>query len=176
MSTALRIVRPDEGRKGWSGMIGYKDILYCTDYSEDAELALVYAVDLAKRYGSRLHVLHVLHSWHRYLPTEVYEGVENGGVAEATPELIERVTRDIQKKYHDQLEGHDPVVYSVLPGNPHVEILRYAREKEVDLIVMGSMGRSEQQDLHYGSTVEQVSKMAHCHVMAIRNPEKLYTL
>jgi nucleotide-binding universal stress UspA family protein len=96
-------------------MIDYKNILYCTDFSEDAEIAFIHA-------------------------------------------------------------GHEPVSYAVLAGNPHVEILRYARENQVDLITLGSMGKSETEDTHYGSTVEQVSKMAHCHVMAIRNPEKLYTL
>lgn len=157
-------------------MVAYKDILYCTDYSEDAELALVYAVDLARRYGATLHVLHVLHSWHRYLPTEVYEGVPEGEVALASPELIERVTKDIKKRYQRQLDGYEPVTYTVMTGNPHVEILRYARSHNIDLIVMGTMGKSETEITHYGSTVEQVSKMAHCHVMAIRNPEKLYTL
>ncbi len=158
-------------------MIGYKNILYCADYSEDAELALVYAVDMARRYDAHLHILHVLHSYHRYLPTEVYEGLEEGQqVGEASPELIERVTKDIKLRYFDQLGGHQPVSYTVVAGNPHVEILRYAREKQIELIVMGSMGKSETEHTHYGSTVEQVSKMAHCHVMAIRNPEKLYTL
>ena len=157
-------------------MIGYQNILYCADYSEDAELALVYAVDLARRYEAHLHILHVLHSQHRYMPTEVSEGLPDGEVAEASPELIARVTEDIKQRYAAQLEDYQPVSFVVMAGNPHVEILRYARDNQIELIVMGSMGRSETEKTHYGSTVEQVSKMAHCHVMAIRNPEKLYTL
>ena len=157
-------------------MISYQNILYCTDYSEDAELALVYAVDMARRYQATLHILHVLHSNHRYMPTEVLEGMSEGDVAEASPELIQRVAADIEERYRDKLEGHEQVEIVVLPGNPHVEILRYARNNQIELIVMGSQGRSETEQTHYGSTVEQVSRMAHCHVMAVRNPEKLYTL
>lgn len=50
------------------------------------------------------------------------------------------------------------------------------RENDVDLVVMGMEGASVREDTHYGSTVEQVAKRCPCHVMAIRNPERTYTL
>ncbi len=157
-------------------MIGYRNILYCTDYSEDAEVALVYAVDLAQRYGAALHILHVLGSLHRYMPTETTEGVPPGEVVEATPELLARAEEELRRRYADRLEGVKDVHFTVAVGTPFVEILRYAREHEVDLIVLGAVGSSEMEPTHYGSTVDQVSRRAHCHVMAVRNPEKTYTL
>lgn len=157
-------------------MIGYRNILYCTDYSEDAEVACVYAVDLAQRYGAVLHVLHVLKSLHRYMPTETQEGVKPGEVVEATPELMARAEEELRRHYAERLEGVKEVRFTVAVGTPFVEILRYAREHEVDLIVLGAVGSSEMEPTHYGSTVDQVSRRAHCHVMAVRNPEKTYTL
>ena len=53
---------------------------------------------------------------------------------------------------------------------------RYARENQVDLIVLGAAGATVKETTHYGSTVEQVSRRAPCHVMAIKNPERAYTL
>jgi nucleotide-binding universal stress UspA family protein len=57
-----------------------------------------------------------------------------------------------------------------------VEIIRYARKNEIDVIVMGALGKAEQDRMVHGSTVANVSKYAHCHVIAIRNPAKQFTL
>lgn len=154
----------------------YQHILYCTDYSEDAEIALVHAADLARRHGATLHVLHVLKSRHRYMPTETYEGQEEGEVTMVTPELVEAARDELEKHYGPRLGGLKEVRYQVVPGTAFVEILRYARANAIDLIVLGAAGESEREATHYGSTVEQVSRQAHCAVMAIRNPEKTYTL
>lgn len=157
-------------------MIDYKNILYCTDFSEDAEIAFVHAADLARRYNAVLHIIHVFRSRHRYAPSEVVEEQANGEVAEATPEMKTEVIKRMQERYQPKLEGVREVEYEALVGTPFVEILRYARDTQVDLIVMGAVGTSELEPTHYGSTVDQVSRRAHCHVMAIRNPEKAYTL
>lgn len=156
-------------------MISYKNILAATDYSEDADIALMHAVDLAKRYGARLHILHVLTSLHRYRPEETITPGE-GGVAEATKELIEQKDRELRERYAKRLAGLGQVATVVKPGVAFVEIVRHARENDIDLIVMGASGKSELSPVGYGSTVENVSRRAHCHVMAIRNPEKTYTL
>jgi nucleotide-binding universal stress UspA family protein len=157
-------------------MIEYQNILYCTDFSEDAEIALYHAVDLAKRYGAKLHVLHCPHTTARYMPTETDEGAPEGEVVDVTPELTERLLADLKARYTDKLDGLEGVSWKVCAGTPFVEILRYARENNVDLVVMGAVGSSANEQTHYGSTVEQVSRRSPCHVMAIRNPERTYTL
>ncbi len=157
-------------------MIAYKNILYCTDFSEDAEIALHHAVDLARRHGAKLHVLHCPHSTLRYMPTETDEGAPPGEVTYASPELLAELTEKLKERYAAKLEGLDEVEWVVRAGTPFVEILRYVRENDVDLVVMGTVGASGEEDTHYGSTVEQVAKRCPCHVMAIRNPERVYTL
>ena len=157
-------------------MIAYKNILYCTDFSEDAEIALHHAVDLAKRHGAKLHVLHCPHSTLRYMPSETDEGADPGDVTYASPELVGQITEKLKERYGDpRLQGLD-VTWVVAVGTPFVEILRYVREHGIDLVVMGTVGASASEDTHYGSTVEQVAKRCPCHVMAIRNPERVYTL
>ena len=157
-------------------MLGYKNILYCTDFSEDAEIALVHAVDLAKRYRARLHVLHVLPSLHRYMPTEAYASRPYSEIVEASPEILAKVTEEIKERYAKQVEGVEDVTWTVVCGVAVVEIVRYAHDNDIDLIVMGAKGSSEFPMVKYGSTVENVSRRANCHVMAIRNPEKTFTL
>jgi len=157
-------------------MNGYQNILYCTDFSEDAEIALVHAVDLAERYGAKLHILHVLRSDMRYNPTDTSETAPPGEVIYASPEVIAQATVQLKARYQGRLGKAESVAWLVKPGTAFVEILRYAREHPVDLIVMGSAGASAREQTHYGSTVEQVSRRAPCHVMAIKNPERTYTL
>jgi len=156
-------------------MVSYKNILYCTDYSEDAGIAFVHAVDFARRYGARLHILHVLDTIYRYLPSLSTEGQPKGSAITATPELIAEVANKVKERYQSRLEGLSDVLWTVIPGVAFVEIVRYSREHDVDLIVMGAAGKSELDQINYGSTVENVSRRAHCHVMAVRNPEKTYT-
>jgi nucleotide-binding universal stress UspA family protein len=157
-------------------MMGYKNILFCTDFSEDAEIAFVHAVDLAERYGAKLHVLHVLHSTLRYTPTETTEHAAPDDVTYASPEVVDKAVADLKRRYQERLAQVREVAWVVKPGTAFVEILRYVRENPMDIIVMGSSGTSSREPTHYGSTVEQVSRRAPCHVMAIKNPERTYTL
>ncbi|MFH1059149.1 MAG: universal stress protein [Pseudomonadota bacterium] len=157
-------------------MPGYQNILFCTDFSENAEIAFIHAVDLAERYGAKLHVLHVLHSTLRYSPTETDEHAPPGDVTYASDEVIAKAMDDLKARYTPRLGGIKEIAWAAKPGTAFVEILRYSRDHPIDLIVMGSSGTSEREPTHYGSTVDQVARRAHCHVMAIKNPERTYTL
>jgi nucleotide-binding universal stress UspA family protein len=63
-------------------MIEYKSILFCTDFSEDANIAFLHALDLAKKYNAKLHILHIPHSSYAYsrhvVDEHVPEGAEGG--------------------------------------------------------------------------------------------------
>jgi nucleotide-binding universal stress UspA family protein len=47
-------------------MLEYKNILFCTDFSEDANIAFLHALNLARKYAAKLHIIHVPHSPHTY--------------------------------------------------------------------------------------------------------------
>ncbi|MBW1980669.1 MAG: universal stress protein [Deltaproteobacteria bacterium] len=158
-------------------MVQYSNILFCSDFSEEAEMAFHHAVDFCQRYGARLHVLHVLHSGYKYLRHVVDEYVEEGQDEQtADPELLAKAEEDLKKRYQGRLQECREVNFQVRVGVPFVEIVRYARENKVDFIIMGASGSSELNKQSFGSTVENVARRAHCHVMAIRNPEKAFKL
>lgn len=158
-------------------MVEYKNILYCSDFSEEAEMAFHHAVDFCQRYGARLHLLHVLHSGYKYMRHVVDEYLEpDKDEAMVDAELIAKAEGDLKSRYGDRLENCNEVVFEVRVGVPFVEIVRYARENKVDFIVMGASGSSELDKQTFGSTVENVARRAHCHVMAIRNPEVAFKL
>jgi nucleotide-binding universal stress UspA family protein len=82
----------------------------------------------------------------------------------------------LKKEYDKKLSGFGNYTYVVKSGSPDMEIIRYAKKNDIDLIVMGALGKAEQDRMVHGSTVANVSKYAHCHVVAIRNPAKQFTL
>ncbi len=160
-------------------MINYKNILFCTDFSEDANIAFLHALDLAKKYNSKLHILHIPHSPHKYARHIVDEHVPEGkpdGQAFFDSEVEAEALEALKAEYGERLGDFTNYVYAVRCGAPDIEIVRYARKNAVDAIVMGALGKAEQDRLEHGSTVSNVSKYAHCHVIAIRNPAKRFTL
>lgn len=160
-------------------MIEYKNILFCTDFSEDANIAFYHAFDLAVKHRARLHIFHVPHSSYAYLRSVVDEHVPPGspGGEAFYDEKIEKAAMEALKDaYEKKLKDFKNVVFVVKDGAPDIEIIRYARKNDVDVIVMGTLGKAEQDRMVHGSTVANVSKYAHCHVIAIRNPAKQFTL
>jgi nucleotide-binding universal stress UspA family protein len=160
-------------------MIEYKNILFCTDFSEDANIAFVHAMDLARRYKSKLHILHIpdasysygKHGGNEHVPKDV----ESGEVS-LDEDMEKNATAALEKAYEKKIAEFDDYIFVVRRGSPDVEIIRYAKKNEIDVIVMGALGKSELDRIVHGSTISNVSRYAHCHVVAIRNPAKQFTL
>jgi universal stress protein A len=158
-------------------MISYRNILYCSDFSEEAEMAFHHALDFSQRHTSRLHILHVLHSGYKYWRHVVDEYLESDEQQRVVDEeVLARAEADLKSRYQERAKVAKEVIFAVKVGVPFVEIVRYARENQIDLIVMGASGSSELDRQTFGSTVENVARRAHCHVMAIRNPELAFKL
>jgi nucleotide-binding universal stress UspA family protein len=157
-------------------MLAYKNILYCTDFSEDSDLACINAVDLARKYGAKLYVLHVLHSPYHIRRDIVDEYTPEPQTQTVSSDVLDKARKDLEKKYGNRMENLKDHELIALEGVPFVEIIRFAKNKEIDLIVMGAMGKSEIDRQSFGSTVENVARRAHCPVMAVRNPETAFKL
>ena len=160
-------------------MVEYKNILFCTDLSEDANIAFFHALDLARKHHAKLHILHIPHSSYSYcrhvVDEHIPEGSE-GGEAFFNEEIRAKAEEALKEQYLDKMSDIKNYEFVVNSGSPDVEIIRYAKKHDIDVIVMGTLGKSEQDRIIHGSTVANVSKYAHCHVIAIRNPAKQFTL
>jgi nucleotide-binding universal stress UspA family protein len=146
-----------------------KKILFPTDFSEGSSHALLYAVDLSKHYGAKLHIVHVIYDiakaagW--YVPhisvDEMYKDIEKGAKKQ-----LERFGDEEERC----LKGIQDVERTVLTGVPHEEILKFAKEKKIELIVMGSHGKKGIDRILFGSTAAQVVRFAPCPVLTVRLP------
>jgi nucleotide-binding universal stress UspA family protein len=153
--------------------IKYNKILYCTDFSGEADYAFLTALDMAERYQTRLYVLHVFHSTYKFLPDG---GVESGRKVEEkiiSPEIIEKGKEKLKELYESKMGAlNSNYEFHVVWGVPFVEIARFARTQNVDFIVLGAAGSSNIKRITFGSTAENVARRAHCTVMITRDPGK----
>ena len=149
-------------------MIALKKILVATDFSESADAALAYGRALARTFGATLHVLHVADDMYLKLGGYAYAAV--------LPELQQDVERNARQRLADLLVDNDPVplpTESVVltAATPAPTIVSYATQNDIDLIVVGTHGRSGFTHLVMGSVAERVARTARCPVLTVRLQE-----
>ena len=141
-----------------------------TDFSECASYALSYATSFARSYGAKLICVHVIEP---IVPTVGYSGLsEPLPVADISEQLEDTATRELPKiAAHEECAGLD-VEEVVAHGDAASEIVRVARERNVDLIVISSHGRTGLGRILFGSTAESVVRHAHCPVLVVKPSEE----
>lgn len=150
-------------------MIKLERILYTTDFSELSLWALPYAESFAHEYKAELHCLHVVDEAYQYWLGMSGEGLPFG----PGPEETMQMARQEMKLFAERrlADSTVPLVTEVRAGQPFVEIIHYAREKQVGLIVLATHGRGGLRHVLLGGTVDKVVRKAPCPVLTIRHPE-----
>ncbi len=141
-------------------MIPAQTILHPTDFSDSAKAAFRVACTLAKQWNARLIVLHV------YPPlTALYtgEGIVPPAIGPSRETLWERLQQIRPQSPEVQVE------YQLVEGIEVPEILRVAQSRKVDLIVMGTHGRTGLGRILLGSIAEQVLRQSPCPVLTVRS-------
>jgi len=149
----------------------FKKILCPVDFSEFTGEIIQYAHDIAKKYGAELHVLHVIPNLTYYTPYESFLTPENLIAVEKG--IQDEVERDFTKA----LKHVDVKVAKVVrTGVAFVEIIDYAKSESIDLIVMGTHGRSAIEHILIGNVAEKVVRKSPCPVMTIRPKGKEFKM
>lgn len=140
-----------------------KRVLFCTDFSENADFAFHFALDAAtKRPGCVLYLLHVIpESDAQFWKTYIYE------VEDVDKKAEHDIDKRINEKYRPYLpEGLEFKVEFHI-GKDYKEILGFAREIKTDLIVMGRQGHSAIEKALFGNVTEKVVRKADCAVLVV---------
>lgn len=149
-------------------MIDLKRILVPTDFSKHSLNALTYAAAFAEKFGAELTLLHVVQDLALFIPDAVTVAppivppVEQFLTAARTA-----LDRAIQESHLQNLK----IVPEVREGTPFYEIIQFAKDGNMDLIVMGTHGHSGLVHVLLGSTAEKVVRKAPCPVLTVRHPE-----
>jgi nucleotide-binding universal stress UspA family protein len=128
-------------------------ILFCTDFSENSERALAYAVSVAAEYDAELTLLHVLEKVAG--PTMPEAAI--AAATERLDKLISATTRTILK-----------LKTAVRIGKPYAQIIQVTIEGQFDLVIMGVQGRGNLDVAVFGSTTYRVLQLGPCPVLAVR--------
>jgi len=138
--------------------VRFRNILYATDFSPASQLAIRYAVPLARRYGSQIFVLHVIPA--AGVPTEPSAHGLKSIEAEDTETIASMV------KLEPRLKGI-PHEFIVRKGDIWTETARIIEEKAISLVLMGTHGRSGASKVIMGSVAEEIFRKASCPVLTV---------
>jgi len=149
----------------------YKRILFCTDFSENADYAFEFAFGIAKRDEGLLYILHVI-------PQNPNQAVTE---AHITEENLEKIQKAIEENLDNNYKEHyvkkieDGVRFEIVTksGREDEEIIKFAKQEKVDLVVMGTHGRTGIEHVFFGSVAEKVLRHSPFPVLIIPCKKKL---
>jgi nucleotide-binding universal stress UspA family protein len=143
----------------------WKRICCPIDFSDASRAAMEVAADLARRFGADLVLLHAY-------PIPGYTFPDGSVMAspKMMQELADQAARhlDVWRADAERLVGSSRVAAEKAVGEPAAEILSYARSAGVDLLVLGTHGRTGLEHALMGSIAERVVRRAHCPVLTVR--------
>ena len=151
-------------------MISLKKILCPIDHSDCSKEALKYAVSFAMRDEAKLYLLHIIdiRSFNESLNAMPTQIPDNETLEQLRIKLLDCIPEEIR----DDMD----VEAIVIQGIPFVEIISTSREKEIDMIVMGSHGRTGISHMMLGSVSEKVVRKAPCPVLIVRQPDQKFVM
>ena len=149
----------------------YKTVLFCTDFSKNADYAFEFAFGIAKRDEGLLYILHVIpENPHRTL-------VDASATGEDLERLEESIKEDLDNRYREhyakKIENGIKFEIATKSGGKDEEIIKFAKEHKADLIVMGTHGRTGIGHVLFGSVAERVLRRSRFPVFIIPYKKQL---
>jgi nucleotide-binding universal stress UspA family protein len=143
------------------------NLLVPIDFSEHSQEALLYAGDLAQRYGARLTLAHVV-------PVVNYAAAD--GFMLFTPEQLTTLKTQLEQQLAEAANvargaGASEVELVLLQGDPFTELNAYATRENSDLIVIGTHGRAGWRHALLGSVAEKLVRSSSCPVLTVRKSD-----
>ena len=159
---------PDTLEKSRAVALQLGKILLPTDFSGCANYALPYAAAIARATGAGIICVHVVEP---IVPAVGYSGLaEPMPIADISEQLEDSAERELPELADcEELSGLE-VEEVIVHGDAAAEIVRVAGEREVDLIVISSHGRTGLGRIIFGSTAEAVVRHASCPVLVVKPP------
>lgn len=143
-----------------------RNILVSTDFSDFSAAAVEYASSFALLYSAKIHLVHVIE------PGSVV-GVPNVGLntTALVTDLEDLAQEEMRKFVYWKLKNNTNLEQVILHGEPHREIVRYARENDIDLIVIATHGRTGLAHILMGSVAERIVRLSPLPVLAVKPAE-----
>ena len=141
--------------------IELKRILVGCDFSPDSVLAFQYGLSLAQDFQSELHLAHVIEP-------PIYKDLTKKPVEKPQDDLRDSLSKRLTNMVPEEVYNWCTLKTTLLAGQPHEELIKYAIVNDIDLIVLGVRGHSMVETLFVGSTTDRVVRRALCPVLSVR--------
>jgi nucleotide-binding universal stress UspA family protein len=142
----------------------FSKILVPVDFSEFTNDILGYATEIAGKFGSAIHLIHVIPNMDYFTPYESFMAAENMVTVQKGIET--EVQRDLEE-VAGRIVGF-PVTKVVRTGVSFIEIVDYVKSEHIDLVIMATHGRGGLEHIIIGSVAEKVLRKSPCPVLTIR--------
>lgn len=149
--------------------IELKKICVCTDFSEPALRAFDYGLTFARNFGAELHLVHVIED---IIPTVPEPGISLLPTQEIMTGLRQGSTEAMNKLLKSRDVAGVTVKEVIREGVPFREVEVYAKDQQIDLIIVGTHGRTGLTHLLLGSVAERVVRSAPCPVLTVHSKER----
>lgn len=147
----------------------FSNIVVGIDFSKASESALLWGYKLAREVGANLHLFHAVDI--------TAEGLTRPAGQPVLEQRLLEARRRIEHHLLPKLRGYEKTTVEVWEGIPYVEILKFARARQADLIVMAHHTREvDPEEAELGSTVEEVVLRSSCPVASVNHPDKVADL
>lgn len=137
----------------------YQDVLVPTDGSDGTRRAIAHALTIADRFDATVHALSIV-------PEGPLGTLDDGDPTTAARRAVERVEREAR-------QNGTAVTTAVEHGVPHEEILAYVEDNGIDMVVMGTQGRTGLDRVLVGSVAERVVRLADVPVVTVRLTDEI---
>jgi nucleotide-binding universal stress UspA family protein len=152
----------------------FNKILSPTDFSDDSKHALSYTIELAQKFGSEVVVMHVDQPLAPVMVGDLSPGLDMGTVNRIAEEQRLMALKELDQVITRLREVGLKARSLMRVGAPFLEIIHAAQAEAVDLIVMGTHGRTGLAHVLMGSVAERVVNKASCPVLTIRHPDRKF--
>ena len=148
----------------------YKKVLFCTDFSKISDCAFDYAFGIAKRDEDMLYILHVIPSTPQQYHLERH--LTKKQLDKITSTLEEDRARMFNEKYLKFIKDKTKVKVVTKSGNEEEKILEFIKKEKIDIIVIGTHGRTGLEHVFLGSVAEKIIRRSPIPVFVIPCKDK----
>jgi nucleotide-binding universal stress UspA family protein len=149
----------------------YKKVLFCTDFSENSDYAFEFAFGIAKRDEGLLYILHVIP--HNPNQEMIRSYVSEDTLRNIQKDLEQELDDDYKERYIKKIGGAVRFEAVTKSGREDEEIIEFAKKEKVDIIVVGTHGRTGIEHVFFGSVAEKVLRHSPFPIFVIPCKKKL---
>jgi universal stress protein A len=145
-----------------------KKILAPIDFSEPSMEAMRGAMELAKDVGAEVHLVHIVAPHHTFIPLLLATNAEQSRELAREAAMMEQAEEELKRIKKDEFGDSKKVFISAEVGHPMQKLVEYAKQNEIDLILLATHGRTGPTHILIGSVAEKIVRNAPCSVLIFR--------